>query len=252
MDFFKWHIQTKEEDEKEKAAFKNKDWINAERSRLLNHWEKSREYRVMLQNYLSELKEREKELDQRELELDQRENTIRQTVLNSIYAEKDKVNQEVASQREYMYALRETESVIMDWLKRKERNEQELFDEIILDANKFQESKIVMDGFAFEEYVANLMQKNGFHNVEVTKKTGDYGADVIAQKDEIKYVVQCKYYKSLVGIEAVQQIYSAKKYYRAHVAIVATNSVFTKAAKTLASQLNVVLWDCDAIKKMES
>lgn len=29
-----------------------------------------------------------------------------------------------------------------------------------------------------------------------------------------------------------------------HVAVVATNNVYTKAAKTLAAELKVVLWDC--------
>lgn len=76
-----------------------------------------------------------------------------------------------------------------------------------------------------------------------TQKSGDYGADVIAEKDGIKYVFQCKYYTTQVGIEAVQQIYAAKDFYSAHVAIVVTNSVFSKAAKVLARELGVVLWD---------
>lgn len=45
----------------------------------------------------------------------------------------------------------------------------------------------------------------------------------------------------------MQQIYAAKEHYDAHVAIVVTNSVYTKAAKILADELNVVLWDCEDV-----
>jgi HJR/Mrr/RecB family endonuclease len=107
-----------------------------------------------------------------------------------------------------------------------------------------------MDGFQFEEYIAGLMMKNGYSNVIVTQKSRDFGADITAERQEVKYVIQCKYYTSLVGIEAVQQIYAAKIHYNANVAVVATNSFYTKAAETLASDLGVVLWDGQEIHDM--
>ena len=98
--------------------------------------------------------------------------------------------------------------------------------------------------------MANILRTHSYQNVEVTQKSQDYGADIVATKDGIKYVVQCKRYTSMVGIEAVQQVYAAKAHYNAHVAVVAASTVFTKAAKTLAQELNVVLWDCFDLSNM--
>ena len=142
---------------------------------------------------------------------------------------------------------------MLDWLKRIDQKERAIFDDLLVDAHRYeqyQKEMPEMDGFQFEEYVASLMVANGYENVKVTKKSGDFGADIVAEKQDVKYVVQCKYYTSQVGIESVQQIYAAKIHYDAHVAIVATNSVFTKAAQTLATNVGVVLWDGEDIIKM--
>ena len=40
----------------------------------------------------------------------------------------------------------------------------------------------------------------------MTQGSHDYGGDIIAIKDQIKYVIQCKKYSSPVGIDAVQQV----------------------------------------------
>ena len=49
-----------------------------------------------------------------------------------------------------------------------------------------------MDGHDFEYFCADLLRKNGFDKVEVTKGSGDQGIDIIAFKDGIKYGIQCK------------------------------------------------------------
>ena len=95
-----------------------------------------------------------------------------------------------------------------------------------------------------------MLRINKYENVEVTQKSGDYGADILAEKNGIRYVFQCKYYTSAVGIAAVQQIYAAKDFYNTHVAVVVTNNVFTKAAKTLANELKVILWDCEIVNNL--
>ena len=40
-----------------------------------------------------------------------------------------------------------------------------------------------MDGHDFEYFCAELLEKNGFIGVEVTKGSGEYGIDIIAEKD---------------------------------------------------------------------
>ena len=52
-----------------------------------------------------------------------------------------------------------------------------------------------LDGIEFEEYIKVLLEKLGYDNVYTTPASNDYGADVIAEKDGIKYAIQCKNYK---------------------------------------------------------
>lgn len=216
---------------------------------------KSREYRIMLRDYQQELKAREDALNKRKLELDQREKDMVAHATHAAIEKEQQVERAMAELKEYEKAVRRTELTILDWVRRREAEDIEIINEIMTDVNKFkkyqEQGKEQMDGFQFEDYISSLLLKNGFDNVCVTQKTQDYGADITAGKDSICYVFQCKYYSSPVGIEAVQQIYSSKSYYKAHVAVVVTNSVFTKAAKVLAKETNVLLWDCEKIAELE-
>ena len=51
-----------------------------------------------------------------------------------------------------------------------------------------------MDGHSFEYWCADLLRDNGFENVSVTQGSGDQGVDVLAEKDGVKYAIQCKCY----------------------------------------------------------
>lgn len=102
-----------------------------------------------------------------------------------------------------------------------------------------------IDGHEFEYVCADILRLRGYKNVNVTKGSGDQGVDVTAERDGIKYAVQCKYYSNPVGNTAVQEIYTGMQYYKAHVGIIMTNSIFTISAKELAEKLGVVLWDRD-------
>lgn len=107
-----------------------------------------------------------------------------------------------------------------------------------------------MDGFDFENYSAELLKANGFTNVEVTQYSNDFGVDVIAYKDDIKYAIQCKKYSSPVGIKAVQEVIGSKVMNDCHVAVVLTNNTFTKSAIELAEKNNVLLWDANKLKEL--
>lgn len=106
------------------------------------------------------------------------------------------------------------------------------------------------DGYAFEEYTANLLKKLNYTNVSVTSSSNDYGIDVLAEKDGIKYAIQCKLYSQPVGNKAVQEAFSGKNYYNCHIAVVLTNNTFTENAKKLAQSNGVLLWDKDVLQKM--
>jgi hypothetical protein len=102
-----------------------------------------------------------------------------------------------------------------------------------------------MDGHDFEYVCADILRAKGFQNVTVTRGSGDQGVDVIAEQSGIKYAVQCKRFSGSVGNKAVQEVHFGKTYYHCHVAIVMTNSYFTKSAKDAASESNTILWDRD-------
>lgn len=205
----------------------------------------------------------ELQLKKREADIADREKAVQDKINNLaayatekgrrlILSEKAAFEHKVAQMEDYINALRKTEAAIFDWLDRMEDKEQDVYDEIQAKAQRFAQYGRELNGIEFERQMAELLSKNGFSDIQITKASGDYGADITATKDEIKYVVQCKYYASAVGIKAVQESYSAKDYYNAHVAVVATNNVFTKAASTLAEQLNVILWDCEDIQRMKN
>lgn len=108
-----------------------------------------------------------------------------------------------------------------------------------------------MDGYDFEYYCADLLEANGFMEVEVTKSSGDYGIDILAQKDGVTYAIQCKRYNGLVGVKAVQEAYAGRDYYDRMVGAVLTNQYFTQPAVEAAKKLKILLWDRDYITAIE-
>lgn len=100
-----------------------------------------------------------------------------------------------------------------------------------------------MEGHEFEEYCAELLEMAGFLEVEVTRASGDFGVDVLAEKDGITYAFQCKRYNHPVGVKAVQEIYAGRDYYDRMVGVVMTNQYFTAPAVKYAEKLKIVLWD---------
>lgn len=107
-----------------------------------------------------------------------------------------------------------------------------------------------MDGHIFEDFCAEILKRNGFLNVYVTKGSGDQGVDILASKDGIKYAVQCKNYSTHLGNTPIQEAYAGKTHYNCHVAVVMTNSKFTQGAKELAESTGVLLWDREKLSDM--
>ncbi len=108
-----------------------------------------------------------------------------------------------------------------------------------------------MEGHDFEYYCADLLKDNGFLDVEVTKGSGDFGADILAEKDGVTYAFQCKCYDKPIGVKAVQEIYAGRDYYGKMVGVVMTNQYFTQPAVDLAQKLNIMLWDRGYVDGMD-
>ncbi len=100
-----------------------------------------------------------------------------------------------------------------------------------------------MDGHEFEWFVAKVLAKIGFQNVQVTKASGDYGVDIIAYDNGVKCAFQCKRYTGTLGLKPIQEVSAGARYYGASVAYAVTNSHFSENARNLADRLGVKLWD---------
>lgn len=101
-----------------------------------------------------------------------------------------------------------------------------------------------MDGLQFEFYLKALFKELGYRTT-VTIGSHDFGADLIMKNDRKKIVIQAKRYgyKKKVSVNAIQQVYASKAYYKADKCLVITNSIFTKSAEQLAKACNVTLYD---------
>ena len=101
----------------------------------------------------------------------------------------------------------------------------------------------VMDGHAFEAFCADLLCKNGFEKVEKTKGSGDQGVDILAEKDGIRFAIQCKCYSSDLGNKPIQEVFAGKSIYNCQVAVVMTNRYFTVGGLEASKATGVLLWD---------
>jgi restriction system protein len=103
-----------------------------------------------------------------------------------------------------------------------------------------------MSGKDFEFYLKYLFEKMGYKATHIGHSAsghrGDFGGDVIVEKDNIKTVIQAKCYNGLVGIDAVREVMGAMKYYQCQKAMVVTNSNFTYEAITMAQRADIELW----------
>ena len=107
-----------------------------------------------------------------------------------------------------------------------------------------------MDGHEFEYFCADLLEQRGFVEVEVTRGSGDYGIDILAEKDGVTYAVQCKRYTAPVGVKAIQEAYAGRDYYDRMVGAVLTNQYFTAPAVEAAKKLKILLWDGGYVESM--
>ena len=108
----------------------------------------------------------------------------------------------------------------------------------------------LMEGHEFEYFCADLLKRRGFQEVEVTKGSGDYGIDILAEKEGVTYAIQCKRYGGPVGVKAVQEAYAGRDYYDRMVGAVLTNQYFTAPAVDAARKLKILLWDRGYLESM--
>ena len=105
-------------------------------------------------------------------------------------------------------------------------------------------------GIDFECYCRDLLLSCGFTSVETTSRHNDDGVDLVANLCDITFVIQCKRYADVVTKKAIQEVYAGKAVHNADVAVVITNSAFTRDAISTAEVLNVKLWNGAHLKEV--
>lgn len=106
-----------------------------------------------------------------------------------------------------------------------------------------------MSGTDFELYVAQLLRRKGFRNIKLTEKY-DYGVDITAEKDSVRWGVQVKRSKGIVKAIAVRQVVTALRKYNCDRAMLVTNNSYSKYAKELARVNDCKLIDRNALEKL--
>lgn len=98
----------------------------------------------------------------------------------------------------------------------------------------------IMSPKDFEYFCSEILSQSGWHTT-LTQSSGDQGVDIVAEREGIKIILQCKKYASPVGNKAVQEVIAGREYMSADGAVVVTNSTYTKSAKELARVSDVKL-----------
>jgi len=108
-----------------------------------------------------------------------------------------------------------------------------------------------LDPFEFEKFTAKLLEDKGY-DCMVTSKSGDYGADVIAQSSKQKIAVQCKKYSkhNKIGVKDIYPVFAAKHFYECDKALIVTTSDgLTYPATVLARKLGIIIWNNNKLSK---
>lgn len=106
-----------------------------------------------------------------------------------------------------------------------------------------------MDGLEFEQNVAGLLRANGYSNVSLTERY-DFGVDIIAEKDGVRWGIQTKRYSGLVKASAVRQVVTGLKLYDCDRSMVITNSTYSAVARRLANANDCVLVDRTGLNRL--
>lgn len=105
-------------------------------------------------------------------------------------------------------------------------------------------------GLEYERFCAERLAEAGWR-AHRTPASGDQGADIVAVRDGLRLVVQCKRLSKPVGNAAVQEAAAAQRYWAGDWAAVVSNAGFTPAARRLAAATGVLLLHHDALAALD-
>jgi restriction system protein len=97
-----------------------------------------------------------------------------------------------------------------------------------------------MSGAAFEDYVAERVRAAGWRPSALFRR-GDFGADLVAERDGVRVAVQAKRRAANVGNRAVQEALAGADFHGCDAALVVTQALFTEAARRQAARARTPL-----------
>ena len=101
---------------------------------------------------------------------------------------------------------------------------------------------------AFERMVSRVLIISGFSDARIVGQSGDHGADVIANKNGIRWLFQVKHWKQPVGISVIDETIKAAAFYEAKVPVIVASNGFDSKARDyqkllLENMVPLQLWD---------
>lgn len=206
-----------------------------------------------LKKYKELLNKKSCVLKERETALAEKEEALIHVLADKFRGEKEAADAEIEQLRKYKEALEIVEHNALVNIRRWEKKESDYIEQLTAESEKLINNPIMQrrkNGFLYEHHIADMLKCNGFQNVQVTQQSRDYGADVLAEKDGIKYVFQVKYYTHSAGVGAVREALQARATYQADKAVAVANGIFSTAAKEIAADVGVDLWDYSVLASL--
>ena len=105
-----------------------------------------------------------------------------------------------------------------------------------------------LSGTEFEIWFAQLLKRNGYTGVSITRPSNDGGVDIIAYQGPVCFIFQCKN-SDRAGIRALQEIWFAKTD-KHHTPVVVTRGRFSKTTLAAAKRRGILCWDGKKLLKM--
>ncbi len=88
-------------------------------------------------------------------------------------------------------------------------------------------------------------------DAQVTKGSHDQGVDVIATKNGVRVILQCKFYSRPVGNKAVQEVAAGRAYESTDYAAMVSKSFYTRDAEELAQISGVRLLHYSELSELD-
>lgn len=121
---------------------------------------------------------------------------------------------------------------------------------------KLKQFNNIKDPYEFEIFVGEILKTLGYKVVR-TRKSRDFGADILLKKGKRKIVIQVKFWKNKVGEEALKEVIASSYVYGARECAVITNSHFSSNVIDLSKKLigkghlnRVILIDGDKLRRI--